>query len=70
MGNCKSIIYYQEDEDDKRIREKSQQLTRDLKEFQDQLRKQRGQYSELDLTGKAIVSREQMIKASNIIYDA
>lgn len=42
MGSCKSILYYEEDEDDKKIREKAEQVANDLKEFQSKLKKQRG----------------------------
>lgn len=57
MGSCKSILYYEEDEDDKKIREKAEQVANDLKEFQSKLKKQRGQYSELDLSGKGVESK-------------
>lgn len=80
MGLCQSILY--EDEDDKilRLRHKAQQ--KELREFQKQLRKQKCQISELDLSGrprqkeqpisepKEPPTSEQIKIATDIVYDA
>lgn len=50
MGNCKSIII--EDEDEKERRKKHKQHAKELHEFAYQLRKQKCQFSELDINGK------------------
>lgn len=68
MGNCKSLNYV--DEDDRIIKEREKQRAREWKALQGQLKKQRGQYSELDLTGRPRMSKEQIRIATNIIYDA
>jgi len=85
MGACKSLVR-EEDEDDKERRLAFEEHKKEMNDFRKQLKRQRAQFSELDLSGKAIKSKknpleqspnpspdptpEQIIKASNIIYDA
>lgn len=81
MGGCQSIIRY-EDDDDRLIRLRNQAYAREMREFQNQLRKQQC-FSEMDLMGRGIskknkkpievskeITKEQMLRATNIVYDA
>jgi hypothetical protein len=52
MGGCSSILRY-EDDDDKEIRIKNKQYAKEVKEFQRQLRLQKG-FSELNINGKGL----------------
>lgn len=71
MGGCQSLHY--EDDDERIMRIRSQQHAREMREFQNQLRRMQC-FSEMDLTGKPRKkkepTKEQIIKATNIIYDA
>ena len=51
MGGCQSILRY-EDDDDRIIRAKNKQYANEVREFQQQLRRQKC-HSELDLSGRA-----------------
>ena len=56
MGGCQSLIRY-EDDDDRIVREKNKQHANELREFQQQLRRQKC-HSELDMSGKARVKKK------------
>lgn len=73
MGLCQSLQY--EDEDEIKIRNMHKEHAKKLKKLQKELKKQRQQFSELDLTGKpkvktpvvsSIVSRESITEINEL----